>query len=173
MYFWECLWVCLGMTSSSFLLRVNTLSLEVLLDTPTRLWTFYGYGFYLLFENIYLFGYTGSYFWHVGTLSWRMGSLNSGIWDLLPWPGIESRPLCWECRVTIIGPPGKYQILLLKMSLNIHIFGYNLEWLNMTWISADLKELLLILISLVLMLKNTLFCCLYTLKSSQIESMWY
>ena len=29
------------------------------------------------------------------------------MWDLVPWRGIEPRPLHWECRVLATGPPGK------------------------------------------------------------------
>ena len=35
-----------------------------------------------------------------------MGTLSCGMWDLVPWPGIEPGPLPWECRVLTTGPPG-------------------------------------------------------------------
>ena len=34
-------------------------------------------------------------------------SLICGLWDLVPRPGIEPRPLHWELGVLIAGPPGK------------------------------------------------------------------
>ena len=30
-----------------------------------------------------------------------------GLWDLVPWPGLDLGPLYWECRVLVPGPPGK------------------------------------------------------------------
>ena len=38
--------------------------------------------------------------------SYTMGTLSCGMWDLVPWPGIEPGPLPWECRVLTTGPPG-------------------------------------------------------------------
>ena len=35
------------------------------------------------------------------------GSLVVGMWDLVPWPGIEPGPLHWEHRVLTTGPPRK------------------------------------------------------------------
>ena len=37
---------------------------------------------------------------------WLQG-LSCGVWDLVPWPGIEPTPLHWECRFLAIGPPRK------------------------------------------------------------------
>ena len=31
-------------------------------------------------------------------------NLHWGMWDLVPWPGIEPSPLHWECRVLATGP---------------------------------------------------------------------
>ena len=36
-----------------------------------------------LAQHIYLFGWVGSYLWHTGSSS-------GSVWDLVPWPGIES-----------------------------------------------------------------------------------
>ena len=42
-----------------------------------------------------------------------------GIWDLVPWPGIEPRPLHWELRVLATGPPGKFPDgLVLNLQYN-------------------------------------------------------
>lgn len=57
--------------------------------------------------------------------AWELSVVAYGLY--FPGQGLNPGPLGWECRVTITRPPGKYQILLLKMSYNIHIFGYSLE----------------------------------------------
>ena len=36
-----------------------------------------------------------------------MQTLSQGMWDLVPRPGKEPRPLYWEHRVSATGPPGK------------------------------------------------------------------
>lgn len=33
--------------------------------------------------------------------------LSSGMWDLVPGPGVEPRPLHWEYGILATGPPGK------------------------------------------------------------------
>ena len=42
-----------------------------------------------------------------GIFSWSMQTLSHSMWDLVPWPGIELRPLHWERGVLATGPPGK------------------------------------------------------------------
>ena len=44
--------------------------------------------------------------WDVLLAAYRIFSC--GIWDLVPWPGVEPRPLHWELRVLATGPPGKF-----------------------------------------------------------------
>ena len=39
-------------------------------------------------------------------LSCSKQTLSLGIWDLVPWPGIEPGSLHWECEVLATGPPG-------------------------------------------------------------------
>ena len=34
--------------------------------------------------------------------------LSWGMWDLIPWPGIQPGPLHWELRILASGPPGKF-----------------------------------------------------------------
>ena len=34
------------------------------------------------------------------------GIFSCGMWNLVPWRGIKSRPLHWECRLLATGPPG-------------------------------------------------------------------
>ena len=36
-----------------------------------------------------------------------MWTLSCGTWDLVPWSGMEPRPLHWEWGVLATGPPGK------------------------------------------------------------------
>jgi len=52
-------------------------------------------------KYIYLFDWAGSYLQHVGStifvavhgiFSWGMGTLSWGLWDQIPWPGIEPGP---------------------------------------------------------------------------------
>ena len=40
-------------------------------------------------------------------LSMHMWTLSCGMWNLVPWLGIEPRLAAWECRVLATGPPGK------------------------------------------------------------------
>ena len=57
--------------------------------------------------SIYLFGCTGSLLWHVGSLVVAC-KLVVETWDLIPWPGIKSRPpLHWEHGVLATEPSGK------------------------------------------------------------------
>ena len=42
--------------------------------------------------------------------------LSCCVWDLVPWPGIEPRPLYWEHRDLISGPSGKSYSPLLSYS---------------------------------------------------------
>ena len=48
-----------------------------------------------------------SLLWHAGFFSCGMWTLPGSMWDLVPWSGINPCPLCWECRVSASGPPGK------------------------------------------------------------------
>ena len=43
-------------------------------------------------------------------LSGGTRTLSCIMWDPGPQPGIEPRPLHWECRVTTIGLPGMSQV---------------------------------------------------------------
>ena len=53
--------------------------------------------------------------------------LSCGMWDLVPWPGIEPGPLHWVCGVLIIGPPDVIAVLQ----------PLNLVWLSSTpWTAA-------------------------------------
>ena len=45
------------------------------------------------------------------------------IWDLVPCPGIERGPLCWELRVLASGPAGNAATSYLKKD-HLFIFGY-------------------------------------------------
>ena len=47
--------------------------------------------FFFFFFNIYL----------------AAPGLNCSMWNLYPWPGIESKPLALELEVLATGPPGK------------------------------------------------------------------
>ena len=44
------------------------------------------------------------------TFIWLQGISSCGMWDLVPWPGIDSGPPTWERRVLASRPPGKSQI---------------------------------------------------------------
>ena len=39
--------------------------------------------------------------------------LSCGMWDLVPWPGIEPKPPDWERGILTTGPPGKSLVYLL------------------------------------------------------------
>ena len=56
----------------------------------------------IFLKNIYSFGCACSHLLHAGSFSYCM-------WNLVPWPGIERRPLHWECGVIASGSPGKSQ----------------------------------------------------------------
>ena len=45
-----------------------------------------------------------------GILSCSMQTLNCGRWDLVPWPGMESRSLHWELGVLATGSWGKSRV---------------------------------------------------------------
>ena len=51
--------------------------------------------------------------------------LSCDMWDLVPWPGIEPRPLHWEHRVLSTRPPGQSQgsliwnKIMLEWAINI------------------------------------------------------
>ena len=47
------------------------------------------------------------------------GIFSCGMQDLVPWPGIKTGPLPWECRVWVTGPPEKSHTLSLK-SYSLH-----------------------------------------------------
>ena len=77
----------------------------------------FGYGFltlflgsfsklYSSFLNIYFYwsGCPRSSLQHVGSSLW---SLSWGMWDPVPWPGIEPGPLQWKLGVLATGSPGK------------------------------------------------------------------
>ena len=55
-----------------------------------------------------------------------------GKWDLVPWLGIEPRPLCWEQGVLATRPPGK--------SWCIHFF-----WKSLYWICYNIASVLWVL----------------------------
>lgn len=121
--------VCLGLTNASCPVRVNTLSLEVLLDTPTRCQcgSFLDTAF-IYFLKIFIYLATLGLIcgmWDIFLDAWELSVVAYGLY--FPDQRLNPGPLHWECRVTIVGPPGKYPILLLKMSYNIHLFGHNLE----------------------------------------------
>ena len=44
------------------------------------------------------------------TFIWLQGISSCGMWDLVPWPGIDSGPPTWEHGVLASRPPGKSQI---------------------------------------------------------------
>ena len=81
---------------------------------------------------IYLFGCTEPLVQHVGSsifimacgiFSWGMQTLSCGLWDLVPWPGVE--PLLWKQAVLAIGPPGTSQTVILNYILiagNVYIY---------------------------------------------------
>ena len=50
------------------------------------------------------------------SLSCSMCTLSYGMWDLVPWPGIEPGPLQWEGRVLATGPPGKSSLILFDQT---------------------------------------------------------
>ena len=46
------------------------------------------------------------------------GIFSCGMWNLVPWPGIKSRPLHWECKLLAPGPPGSpYPRFIVKHSV--------------------------------------------------------
>ena len=52
--------------------------------------------------------------------------LSCGLWDLVPWPGIEPGPLHWECGILATGLPGKshlYEFYERSISLVPHECG--------------------------------------------------
>ena len=51
---------------------------------------------------IYLFGCIGSQLQHTGSFSW-------GMWDLVPWPGMEPRLPALGAKVLATGPPRESQ----------------------------------------------------------------
>ena len=54
-----------------------------------------------------LFGCSGSELWHSGFFfSCGLQTLSCGIWDLVLWPGVESRPLALGTQSPVTGPPG-------------------------------------------------------------------
>ena len=48
--------------------------------------------FFFLILFIYLFGCAGSWLQHAGSSFQYAGSFSCGMWDLVPWPGIEPGP---------------------------------------------------------------------------------
>ena len=66
-------------------------------------------GFFPTF--IYSFGCTGSWGQHPGSFSLGMQTLSCGMWDLIPWPGIEPGPLralgVWERGILATGSTGQ------------------------------------------------------------------
>ena len=57
-------------------------------------------------------------------LSCSIWTLSFGMWDPIPWPGIEPRPLHWEHRVLATGPQGKPLSFLFNSDFqSFHIGG--------------------------------------------------
>ena len=80
--------------------------------------SFFKMAFTFYFKNIYLFGCTGSYLWHLGSLLQDLGSSScTREWKLV-WT------LNWKLEVLTIGPSGKS----LKISLLLYL------WLLKLWI---------------------------------------
>ena len=67
-------------------------------------------GIFLTFKNIYLFIWLCWVFVVAGrVLSCGMWTLSWGMWDLVPWPGIELEPLPLKPEVLATWLPGKSQ----------------------------------------------------------------
>ena len=87
---------------------------------------------HLLFNFVYLFGYTRPWLWHVvliaacGTFSWVVWTLSCSVWDLVPQPGIEPGYLCGKHRVLATAPPGKSSEWRFRKSLMAADCG--MEW---------------------------------------------
>ena len=74
--------------------------------------SFFKMAFTFYFKNIYLFGCTGSYLWHLGSLLQDLGSSScTREWKLV-WT------LNWKLEVLTIGPSGKS----LKISLLLYLW---------------------------------------------------
>ena len=63
---------------------------------------------YIYIFNIYLF------IWLCQVLVATHRIFSCSMWDLVPWPGIEPRPLHWGHGVLHTGLPGKFPTLPLK-----------------------------------------------------------
>ena len=50
-------------------------------------------------------------------------ALSWGMWNLVPWPGIEPGPLHWKQGVLAMGPPGKSLTSLLKWGNNTSLLA--------------------------------------------------
>ena len=46
------------------------------------------------------------------------GFFSCSMWDLIPWPGMEPGPLCWELRILATGPPDKSRLLVFKATIS-------------------------------------------------------
>ena len=58
----------------------------------------------------------------IGIFSCGMWALSCSMWDLVPWPGVEPRPLHWECGVLATGPPGKsLSVLYIWVCLRLQV----------------------------------------------------
>ena len=78
-------------------------------------WFFFSLG-NIFFSNIYLFRLSWVLVVAPRIFSCSMQTLSCGLQNLVPWPGIELRPLHWEHRVLASGPPGKSHILTFVSS---------------------------------------------------------
>ena len=58
----------------------------------------------------------------IGIFSCCVWALSCSVWDLVPWPGGEPRPLHWECGVLATGPPGKsLSVLCIWVYLRLQV----------------------------------------------------
>ena len=90
----------------------------------------------------YLFGCTGSWLWHLGTsifveactiFSYGMPTLSWGIWDLVPWPGLEPWSLHWYNAVR--SPLSHFSIsntLVNWGCMDMSAYSLNCVWLIAT-----------------------------------------
>ena len=63
---------------------------DVLIQNPPRIWFCSFFFFFFWFFNIYLFIYL--HIWLYQVLVVARGIFSGGMWNLVPWPGIEPRP---------------------------------------------------------------------------------
>ena len=89
---------------------------------PAHLFFIYNILCYLFFFIFILFIWLHQIL--VAALGWDFHSCNMqilawGMWDLVPWPGIELHPRYWEYEVLATEPPGKSSSVLLMMSMRI------------------------------------------------------